>query len=881
METHEVISTVLSERNFADTSPGACSNIAVDTVGVDSCLWGTPPPKLPIQHLLDNLIDNVIPCPDEFRPTAKALDKYDLIISLDTEYVQNRTALNVNGKEVLGNTIVSYQYAATYREKGGNLLYAEGVIRTKDGKRLAYKSILAIVCKTFKIGHRRAAKLAVLSLAHFGAAEWAAYSDREDYLSFLTPVRKCPITLRDMSVSVPFGSGHYAKMNVCWRDTRPLTPGSGSLDKAAETTNYKKLKLPKGWIEKMDWVSAEHPETFDKYAIGDVRVTLEYYLKTILEFQELTGIEEAPLTIGDAVVRAYLVWLKNNGISRDEVFGYGEGIVADEFGKVKRVREMSLTRIFTEVMAAQSFMGGMNTVFHVGIFKKPQHIILDIDFSGAYPAALAVLPRIDWNTHGQPITIQDICNLHKAGDGNRQAIPIAFAHVKFAFPIGSRHACLPVASPFGLLYPRTGTTTCTGPEIALALELGASVEILSGVRFAPLFDNDFNVQLAFADFLSVITQERARQKDKESLSYVLLKEMANSFYGKLAQGVEHRNIRDLRGKSERLPHSKLTCPHYAAICTGLVRDALAAVSCCADQFSEVTVLSATTDGCMLSLPYDKEIELNEHGEPIPPPLQLAHPALYEKLITLYPVRALRAGLQNMGLCPDEWLVSKHVGDEALILKTRGYLLRWKGKQTFLAKCGHKISNADDLEALYYDEKIEPLPVTSLVSMQDIAQGKQVDLVQVTTKRRANADYDFKRVLHPDGTTTLPETVADIIECRMASDAVRRSGRRATVDAVALYRSGVQQRGGSEAAMRRQVLYAIAHSMAGWRPKGIKDKDIALLLGVSPDALKNAKRRKFLSRSLPAGPLLEKVIKDIAKKLKLRVTPEMRAVLVSR
>ena len=182
--------------------------------------------------------------------------------------------------------------------------------------------------------------------------------------------------------------------------------------------------------------------------------------------------------------------------------------------------------------------------------------------------------------------------------------------------------------------------------------------------------------------------------------------------------------------------------------------------------------------------------------------------------------------------------------------------------------------------MFYDDQIKKLTVKSLSSFQDIAIGKQVDLVKVIEERRVNTDYDFKRILGSDGQTQLPESVAETIAYRKAAEGVRKTGRRATSESVELYRAGVRQHGGTEATMRRQILRAIAQNIGGWRPKKMRDIDIAEALGISANQLKNEKRRRFKSSSLPPGPTLNRVIKDIAKKLRIRVTPLMRSILTS-
>jgi hypothetical protein len=54
-------------------------------------------------------------------------------------------------------------------------------------------------------------------------------------------------------------------------------------------------------------------------------------------------------------------------------------------------------RKYTEPLACDAFMGGLNTAYEIGrVLAGPDEVILDLDFSGAYAAAMACLPAIDW-----------------------------------------------------------------------------------------------------------------------------------------------------------------------------------------------------------------------------------------------------------------------------------------------------------------------------------------------------------------------------------------------------------------------------------------------------------------------------------------------------
>lgn len=281
--------------------------------------WVTPPNWV-LSLLDDALVNDVIPCPAAFWPKASALQAYDLVVAFDTEYIQDHTVTNRNGGAVDANTILSYQYSATYRDANG-CQYCEGILYPPDGYRYSYTELLSVVLQRFNIGYGKAADLQILSLAHYGAAEWAAYRDRHAYIDFLIPIGGAPVTAKPMTLKLPFHNKHSADVQVTWRDTCLLTPGKGGLAKAAEVTQHKKQKLAAGEIEDMRALLKNDRQKFESYAINDCRVCLEYYGLFLEKFELLTGLTAEPLTIGDATVRAYLHHLKSQNIHPDDVFG--------------------------------------------------------------------------------------------------------------------------------------------------------------------------------------------------------------------------------------------------------------------------------------------------------------------------------------------------------------------------------------------------------------------------------------------------------------------------------------------------------------------------------------------------------------------------------
>jgi hypothetical protein len=143
---------------------------------------------------------------------------------------------------------------------------------------------------------------------------------------------------------------------------------------------------------------------------------------------------------------------------------------------------------------------------------------------------------------------------------------------------------------------------CTGIEVALAQQMGAEIMIKHGASFPSSIELSGAPLLAFAEFLAELTQRRAKEPS-DGLRNRMLKEMANSFYGKLAQGLTERQVYNFSGESKSIPASRVTVPHYAAMTTGIVRAALAALVAAIGTRNGCRVLSATTDGAMVVVPH--------------------------------------------------------------------------------------------------------------------------------------------------------------------------------------------------------------------------------------------------------------------------------------
>src|SRR5690348_2847012 len=112
----------------------------------------------------------------------------------------------------------------------------------------------------------------------------------------------------------------------------------------------------------------------------------------------------------------------------------------------------------------------------------------------------------------------------------------------------------------------------------------------------------------FELFAKSIRDKRATC-DKGSVEERTWKEIGNSLYGKVAQGLHEKRVYDTKsGESKTLPPSQVTQPFLAAYITSLVRAVLGEVLHRIP--SSRLVVSATTDGFLTNA---REDELDRSG----------------------------------------------------------------------------------------------------------------------------------------------------------------------------------------------------------------------------------------------------------------------------
>jgi hypothetical protein len=591
-------------------------------------------------------------------------------------------------------------------------------------------------------------------VAHFSRADLCGFSDWQKVKRKFDSVRGTLVTTTNpWVIPVRLRSRRVVMCSIRLFDSMLLAPaGNQSLMALGALLNVPKVEIAGERKARMDLVRDEDPELFERYAIQDA-VIARLWLKRMEEFASTDlSLDKLAPTLGGMGVTMFRTMVETQEIGTDAVLG----------GKVKDGRYQAHPAIQDHIaFIASAFHGGRNEAFWAGPSDDRREII-DIDLAGAYTSAMAAIRMIDWPA---VITTRDLTELAVIDTA------ITVARVRFSFPAGTRYPSLPVRAPGGrgLVYPMTGETYVTGPELVVAMGQGADIEVMHGL-VAP-FTGTWR---PFADFSKQIASIRARYPKKSALE-LAAKEIGNSLYGKTAQGVDGmrgtggggaRVFSSRTGETVTLPPSAITSPLMAAWITGMVR------ACCSEAIASIperwTVYTVTTDGWLSDCTLD---EVDTTGP------------------VLSAFRRARALIAEGPI-----LEVKHRVRQVLVVKTRGtFTMRTQDSSPpVLARAGQKTGRVFDdakLESLdwvrEYRERTYTTSYThrSLISLRD--QWKHdADLVDRLREVRLNLEFDHKRrlvdVQDRDGLLSAgsePWTdLGEFMDTRDAFEAWRKSAR---------------------------------------------------------------------------------------------------------
>jgi hypothetical protein len=339
--------------------------------------------------------------------------------------------------------------------------------------------------------------------------------------------------------------------------------------------------IAKRMISNMDYVRAKDWDLFRRYALTDAVICVKYIQQIIRIYFNATGVFKVPLTLSSIGVDLLLAHWRKEGHRYLDVVGK-EKFIAKKFNKqtqkAKGVpKAASVKKLHRhETLIVECYHGGRNEQYWFGPAFEDDWS--DFDLSGAYPTSMALIGEPDWDGIYTSTELEEF-----------KPWTLGFAEIKFEFPNDVRYPTLPVRCDGSLIFPKSGISFCAAPEIYLAVKLGAAVEVLDGVIVPQAADKPI-----FRDFISDCVQKRYAV-GKNSLQGLFWKEISNSTYGKLAQGLKKRRIYDI-GDSEmrELPPSKITNSPFAAYITSFTRAVLGEVMNTVPR--NRMVFSCTTDG---------------------------------------------------------------------------------------------------------------------------------------------------------------------------------------------------------------------------------------------------------------------------------------------
>lgn len=405
--------------------------------------------------------------------------------------------------------------------------------------------------------------------------------------------------------------------------------GKGKLADLGQAVGYPKLEVPEGWISRMTEYRRLHREDFLEYGANDAVIVLEYASALYGDHQAL------PLTLSSAAARSI-----RETIKRDEglpstgafnlVFGgltrataTNENVVGIEeqqdYYRKRDLLPVDGASATWQHACANAFRGGYNACNEIGFFGYQTH---DYDLISCYPTAESVFYDVAF-THPDGVITETINNVALTLNELPSPLTPFVGFVRFSFPEEVAFPTIPVPLDGSMVFPLSSGAGrgvwASGPEIWLALTLGAEVFVQIGHFGRVRLDEDGNPSRMLRGANRLLIQERGKAKKqfgKKSLEQEVLKNLANGAYGKLAQGVMGQRGWDAWAQTrETVGGSAITSPYHGMMTTGVVRAVLLATL---NQLASLgySTPSNTTDGFITDAPFDvlDGLDLYELGD---------------------------------------------------------------------------------------------------------------------------------------------------------------------------------------------------------------------------------------------------------------------------
>ena len=490
-------------------------------------------------------------------------------------------------------------------------------------------------------------RIKIAIIAHFGKVDLRNLGCDDGYniLRHCTDVQGGLVTLEkpiildavDVRNTTTHGYKHYP-VSLSIRDTLCHAPaGEKSLDALGKAIKYPKVEIPKEDKSNMGAYLMRDPVGYLHYAATDSEVTL-LYISSLYGYNVLP-----PVTVTSAASKYYLYkqadYLNLVVKGKIDMIGYNKvarglqkvckGLVPAE-GRAEFITATNLEPISNDAknvqeLASCAYHGGLNCCTMPGLYNGLT--TYDVDLQSAYPTPMVLIPDLDWQSPILEEIRERELTLKKFVDpttGIISPMPLFVGCCRFEFPATVNQPCLPVPFDGSLVYPLRSDDEVylAGPEVILALKLGAKIYCVEGYFLRPLMrpdpDNPLRMDLSYSMRSAVMSLVRERNTAKKmcglkSLEQSLLKLFSNGGYGKYAQAVTGKRAwRIAKQEMEALGPSPITNPVTACLITSTVRAVLLAAM---NQVHDAGYkwMSTTTDGGITTAPLDVIDGLDLYG----------------------------------------------------------------------------------------------------------------------------------------------------------------------------------------------------------------------------------------------------------------------------
>lgn len=529
--------------------------------------------------------------------------------------------------------------------------------------------------------------------------------------SYVTASNSLKIKLNDKN-----NNSFFVHLNLF--DPLLLMPSKSTLADLADTVGIELVSIPTNLIHNLDSIYLNDPDLLTKYCWNETNIVLNYWLRYYKIYHDYLIDSKIPSTIGSFSVQLFMKYAEQNNIDVDFLFGYETR--SDGYYNERKSEYVSRDiRIFIapfsdfENLSRESYHGGRNECYFHGI--TPTDTWSDWDIISAYTTILAMLSPLDYDNS------YDCTNPSEY----QPEIP-AFARVYFKFPDDTRYPVIPVRTENGLLFPLEGESYVTSPEIYLAIQLGASIEIKNG-RIFPFADGS---SYPFLEFIQNVQQKR-NSFPKQSLENIFWKQIGNSLYGKISQGIGMKRVFDSRrGSTKQIYNSKITNPFFASYITGYIRAIIAEIMNKIPQNKQI--ISVTTDGFITNATDDEVFQ-----------------ACNGRISNKFSI--FRSCLSGNNTVLDK----KHVANKLVSWKTRGIATITNDEEDdkiILAKSNiqtpytKKIDqNKWTVNMFFNRDKKTCYSQTTTTPISDIIKNGGGIPISTTKSINVNMDYDFKRL----------------------------------------------------------------------------------------------------------------------------------------